>query len=186
MRSLLLLACASVLLVSSMALLSVNEAWVERVNKNLLPLLNKFSIRRQGPFGLSNVIQPIVNVETLEEAQAEAQQHGSVTGTLAAAGSSIVLVIPAGQVWNVETIIAGSIGGLANPHTDSFIMVIGGVSVTPTSDFPNSGVAVFTTGFSIHFSTPLVMSAGDSFTLTRRAVGAATPSSIFVAFRRAI
>lgn len=85
-----------------MPLLSVGEAWVERVNKNLLPLLNKFSIKRQGPFALSNIIIPVVDVETLEEVQAASSQTATAQGTLNAVNSEVLVTVPVGETWLID------------------------------------------------------------------------------------
>lgn len=165
-----------------MAQLTVAEAWVERVNKNLLPLLNKFSIRRQGPFGLSNVIQPVVNVETLEEAAAAQQQRASATGSLTTAGTFISVVVPAGQVWAVEYMAAGVIMGASSVSRDSIELVAGTLNPPLANELgPGNG---FTTGFSHSFNPPLVLNAGEGFFLVRRLVGSAGTAGMWVAFRQ--
>lgn len=169
-----------------MSLLSLNEAWVERVNKNLLPLLNKFSIKRQGPFGLSNVIQPIVNVETLEEAQAEAQLTAFSTDTLTIVNGQVLLLVTAGQTWSIEHVAMGSVAGLLSAHRDSFFLFDGINTIAMANDQPDTGVTVFSTGFQSSFSPALVLKAGQGFVIQRQVVGAATTSSIWVHYRRAL
>lgn len=167
-----------------MAQLSVAEAWVERVNKNLLPLLNKFSIRRQGPFGLSNVIQPIVNVETLEEVQAASQQRALITGTLSAVNSFISLLVPVAEVWSVEFVAAGSGTGSVSAARDIFTLLVGGVPTAMKGDFPDTGVTVRQTGFAHSFNPPIVLVAGEGFTLQRVVLGGSSVSNIRLFFRR--
>lgn len=186
MQSLLSLAFAFLLLVSPVSLLSVNEAWVERVNKNLLPLLNKFSIKRQGPFGLSNVITPVVNVSTLEEEQALSQQTAFSTGTLTTAGGQVILVVVPGQTWNVEHVVMGSVAGLLSAHRDAFFLFDGTNIIPMKNDQPDTGVTVFGTGFQTSFSPPLVLTGGQGFVIQRQVTGAATTSSIWIHYRRAI
>lgn len=169
-----------------MALLRVEEGWVERVNKNLLPLLNKFSIRRQGPFGLSNVIQPVVNVETLEEAQAAAQQRAVISGTLAAVGSNLTILVTVGEVWSIEYVAMGSTsGGAGGAQRDSFEIFVGGVVANMRPEDPEAAHTTrVTTGFSHSFNPPLIMNGGEGFFLVRRVLGASTPAGMVVAFRR--
>lgn len=173
-----------------MPLLSVGEAWVERVNKNLLPLLNKFSIKRQGPFALSNIIIPVVDVETLEEVQAASSQTATTQGTLNAVNSEVLVTVPVGQTWLIDyvftTTTAPTLAHLNflifKPSGSAFFYGMTNVPVgvtTPGNLHPDS--MAFVAG-----GVPLTANSGDRIGLRRvfPATATAQTADVIVIFRR--
>ena len=147
--------------------------WLERVNKNLLPLLAKFGIKRQGAFGLSNIILPIVNVETLEEVLEQAQLLATVQGNLAAVGDELLLTVPAGETWKLEH-TSFRTAAASVVRADILMLRIGGANygLTPGVAYTNAPTAL-QYGDSFAFPHPLFLAEGDSV-VVRRQTGAST------------
>ena len=150
--------------------------WLERVNKNLLPLLDKFGIKRQGAFGLSNVILPIVNVETLEEVLEAAQLISTVNGNLAAVNDEVSIAVPAGEIWKLEHLSYRSVAASA-ARGDAMNLGISGVryGLSPVVPEYAGGVNHVLTAF-VSFPSPIFLAAGDTVAV-QRVTGATTATS---------
>lgn len=159
-----------------------------RVNTNLLPLLKKLGIKGGGGgFVMPPVVLPIVNIETLDEAAAVAQLTATVTGNLAAEGSTVQITVPPTETWKIETVLANSAGGASAARMDAITLLLGGtfkVGVISADVASNRTSGQLT--FSRSFAQPLFLPAGDIIQMERIEVGTTNNSvNLAVVYRLA-
>lgn len=157
------------------------------VNANLLPLLRKLGVKGGGGgFVMPPLVLPIINIETLEEAEATAQLQSTVTGDLAAVGSAIQITVPTGEIWKVESIFYSSVApSVACADSVDFLFagtLKGGIFTEPEA--PNNGNDIKNRGVS--FAQPVFLAAGEIIEVERiNGASTATSTNLIVVYRLA-
>ena len=167
-----------------MPLFRPTEPWLEAVNRNLLPLLERFGIRRQGRFALQNIIVPVVNVETLEEVLSTAQLTATVSAVLTNIGDQALITVPAGETWQLEQ-LSGFTAQVNSQLSNRLGLVVGG-------NFYGLGVwsqqhdilRNTERAEGVTFAIPVFLAAGDSVAIRRvQNSGVAATSRILLHYR---